>query len=142
MSEPLNPVQIALADGIAERVVAAIEQAQARTPLRILQQEIARACAMALQEDGSVRSLAQSGIGHNRGPPLEEQQPAVMSVPEFCSWAKLSKSTLYQMWAGGVGPKFFKAGTATRITRESAVRWLVEREAAAGAESRPLVETA
>src|SRR5208282_2473262 len=77
-------------------------------------------------------SSAQPGVGHNRGPPLDE--PAVMSVPEFCAWAKISRSTLYQMWTDGTGPKFFKAGTATRISRQAVVQWLLEREAAAGAD--------
>ena len=34
MSEPLNSAQIILAEGIAERVVAAIREDQAGTPLR------------------------------------------------------------------------------------------------------------
>src|SRR5208337_5042948 len=61
-------------------------------------------------------------------------EPAIMSVPEFCAWARVSRSTLYQMWTDGTGPKFFKAGAATRISRQAAVQWLLEREAAAGAD--------
>jgi hypothetical protein len=124
VSEPLNSAQTALANGIAERVVAAIREDQAGTPVRILQTQMARRIATALHSDESLRSLAQFGAGHNRGPPLDDEV-AVFSVPEFCAWAKISRSTLYQMWEGGVGPKFFKAGTAVRITRRAAKDWLI-----------------
>jgi hypothetical protein len=93
-----------------------------------------------VREDQSLTSSTQPSGQHNRGPPLDE--PAVMSVPEFCAWAKISRSTLYAMWTEGAGPRFFKAGTATRISRQSAAKWLLDREAAGGAESHQLAETA
>ena len=112
--EQLNSAQVALADGIAERVVSAIRRDQDRTPERILQQEMARQMVAALHKDGTLKPLTKFGAGRNRGPPLDEDQPAAMTIPEFCAWAKISRSTLYAMWSDGVGPKFFKAGTTTR----------------------------
>ena len=39
------------------------------------------------------------------------------------------------MWEAGTGPRFFKAGTAVRITRRAAKEWLIAREAAEAAET-------
>jgi hypothetical protein len=140
--EQLNSAQVALADGIAERVVSAIRRDQDRTPERILQQEMARQMVAALHKDGTLNPLTKFGAGRNRGPPLDEDQPAAMTIPEFCAWAKISRSTLYVMWSDGVGPKFFKAGTTTRISRMAAAQWLVDREAASATEAAPKTETA
>ncbi len=76
--EPLNSVQEALADGIAARVVAAMREDAAATPVRLLQAEMARRIAASLHEEGSAKSLARAGRP-------EADEPAVMSVPEFCA---------------------------------------------------------
>jgi predicted DNA-binding transcriptional regulator AlpA len=131
VSEPLNSAQIILADGITERVISAIREDQAGTPLRLLQVELMRRVATAVVENPPMKVLIeQATIGHNGGHPPDDES-AVFDVPEFCRWAKISRSTLYQMWEAGVGPKFFKAGAAVRITRRAAREWLLEREAAA-----------
>ena len=134
--EPLNSAQVALANGIAERVVAAIREDQARTPLKLLQAEMARSFAEALHSDESLlRSLTQFGAGHNRGPPLDDEESAVFDIPQFCRWAKISRSALYGMWESGTGPRHFRAGVAVRISREAAVQWLIDREGASKGES-------
>ena len=81
--EQLNSAQVALADGIAERLVSAIRRDQDRTPERILQQEMARQMVAALHKDGTLKPLTKFGAGRNRGPPLDEDQPAAMTIPEF-----------------------------------------------------------
>jgi len=82
-----------------------------------------------LHEDQSKASQTMARIGHNRGPPSFDE-PVTYNVPEFCNAHKISRSTLYGLWAANLGPKFFKVGSAVRISRESAAAWRAEREAA------------
>jgi predicted DNA-binding transcriptional regulator AlpA len=114
VSEPLNSAKIALADEIATRVV------------EMLIRMVARAAISPPQNERAV-------IGANGGPPTiaDDDETAVFDIPGFCRWAKISRSTLYQMWEAGTGPRFFKAGTAVRITKRSGRDWFAEREAAA-----------
>ena len=136
MSEPLNSAQIILADGIAERVAAAIREDAAASPLKMFQAELMRTIAKAVVDNPPLKVLIeQATIGHNGGPPLDDENSGAMTIPEFCSWARISRSTLYQMWEQGIGPKHFKAGAATRITRRAAKEWLIAREAAAATET-------
>jgi predicted DNA-binding transcriptional regulator AlpA len=139
VSEPLNSAQIALADGIAERVAAALREDAAAGPVRMFQSELMRSIARACAENPSLRTLIDAAVvvGHNGGPPLDDET-GVMTIPEFCAWAKIGKSTLYELWTQGAGPKRFNAGTATRISRAAAREWILAREAAAGAESRQI----
>lgn len=135
MSEPLNSAQIALADGIAERVAAALREDAAAAPVRMFQSELMRSIARACAENPSLKTLIDAAVvGHNGGPPLDDET-GVMTIPEFCAWAKISKSTLYELWTQGAGPKRFNAGTATRISRAAAREWILAREAVS-AESR------
>ena len=50
MSEPLNSAQIILADGIAERVTAALREDAAASPLKMFQAELMRTIAKAVVE--------------------------------------------------------------------------------------------
>jgi predicted DNA-binding transcriptional regulator AlpA len=136
VSEPLNTAQIILADGIAERVAAALREDAAAAPLKMFQAELMRAIAKAVVENPPLKVLIdQASIGHNGGPAMDDETSGVMTVPEFCIWARVSRSTVYEMWEVGTGPRFFKAGTAVRITRRAAKEWLIAREAAAAAET-------
>lgn len=121
MSEPLDSAQIILADGIAERIVAALREDAAAAPLKMFQAELMRSIAKAVVENPPLKVLIdQAQIGHNNGPVLDDANSGAMTIPEFCSWSKISRSTLYQMWEEGTGPKHFKAGAATRIARRAA----------------------
>ncbi len=136
--EPLNSAQIDLANGIAKRVAAELRDDAAAAPMRMFKQQLISNIAKGAIADPTVRTLiAQAVAGHNGGPVLADDEPAVFTVNEFCAWAKISRSTVYQLWETGEGPKFFKAGTAVRITRRAAVEWLSEREAAAANEAAP-----
>jgi predicted DNA-binding transcriptional regulator AlpA len=84
-------------------------------------------------DDPHMRPLTQFSVG-NRGPP-DEEQSAVFTVGQFCAWAQVSRSTLYEMWRAGTGPRHLKAGVAVRITREAANQWLRDREAASATEA-------
>jgi hypothetical protein len=61
---------------------------------------------------------------------LPEEQRAALTVDQFCLRYNISRSTLYEQWRAGVGPKFFRVGTAKRISVTSADGWVREREAA------------
>jgi hypothetical protein len=136
VSEPLNSAQIALADGIAERVAAALREDQAASPLQMFKAELMRGLAKAVVDNPPLKVLIdRATIGHNGGPPIDDETSGAMTIPEFCTWARISRSTLYQLWEQRLGPKFFKAGVATRITRRAAKEWLIAREAAAAAET-------
>ncbi len=66
----------------------------------------------------------------------DDKETAVFDIAEFCRWSKISRSTLYQAWQAGVGPKSFKVGTSVRISRRAAQEWLAEREAASSGAER------
>jgi len=137
VSEPLNSVQIALADGIAERVVAAIQEDRAASPVRMLQAKLARTIANAVVENPSLKTTIDQAnlIGHNGGPDIENEMSGAMTISHFCTKYGISRSTLYEMWRSGTGPKYFKAGTAVRITDRAGTEWEFEREAAAALEN-------
>jgi predicted DNA-binding transcriptional regulator AlpA len=94
---------------------------------KIREAELARRIAEALRGD---RQPPQTtiGFGHSRGPPFEEAP--VYNIAEFCTAHRISRSSLYCLWADGLGPKFFKVGTSVRISREAAAAWRAERETA------------
>jgi excisionase family DNA binding protein len=121
-------------EAIAERVVTRMcETAGVKRLAAILSEGSAGEPAF-VREDQSLPSSTQPGVLHNRGPPLVEESAAVFTVEQFCKWASISRSTLYQMWEAGTGPQHFHAGTARRISRQAAREWLLEREReAAGA---------
>jgi hypothetical protein len=96
-------------------------------PENVLEAALVERIKRAIREDLLQSSLTTAGVGHNGGPPLD---PPVYDVPEFCHAHRISRSTLYALWHEGLGPKFFKAGVAIRISREAAATWRAEREAA------------
>lgn len=49
--------------------------------------------------------------------------PPVYSVPEFAAAHGISRSYLYQLWSEGRGPRRFKAGRRTLVSREAAAEW-------------------
>jgi predicted DNA-binding transcriptional regulator AlpA len=61
------------------------------------------------------------------------------SVQEFCSRHSISRSSYYNLTTAGIGPKTFKLGTRTLISREAAARWRAEREAASNRGSKAAV---
>jgi predicted DNA-binding transcriptional regulator AlpA len=65
----------------------------------------------------------------DRAIPLNERRAmSAMSVDEFCSNFKISRSKLYQLWRAGRGPKYFQLGTVRRISDAAASDWCVELE--------------
>jgi predicted DNA-binding transcriptional regulator AlpA len=70
----------------------------------------------------------------DRGDPEDGAQGlhrAALTVAEFCAAYRISRSALYQLWAQGIGPKYFKIGVKILISIEAADQWRREREAAA-----------
>jgi predicted DNA-binding transcriptional regulator AlpA len=96
-------------------------------PKNIIEKGLIEQLKLALREDLSQSNLTTLGLGHNRGP---FDDPAVYTVPLFCLTHQLSRSTLYNLWRDGLGPKFFRIGSSVRISREAAQTWRREREAA------------
>lgn len=56
-----------------------------------------------------------------------------LTIKEFCTAEKISRSMLYQAWAEGWGPKFYWVGVTRRITYRARLEWQSEREAEAAA---------
>ena len=86
--------------------------------------------------------LNKQAVGHNN-PPDAIGDEEVHTIEAFCKRYHISRSNLDQQWQDGVGPRFFKVGTAVRITGLAGRDWVREREAAAAAEPRhlePVVE--
>jgi hypothetical protein len=98
-------------------------------PQNILEAELLDRIKRAILEDLSQRSMTTIGLGHNRGPPFESEPP-VYDIRVFCDAHKISRSSLYNSWQAGTGPRFFRVGTSIRISREAAAQWRREREAA------------
>jgi hypothetical protein len=57
-------------------------------------------------------------------------------VREFCRRHGFSTGYLYAEWRENRGPRFFLAGDRRLITREAAMQWRREREAATAARER------
>jgi hypothetical protein len=53
------------------------------------------------------------------------------SIDAFCQVHCISRALLYNLWADGTGPAFFRVGSKRLISREAAARWRAEREHAA-----------
>jgi hypothetical protein len=100
----------------------------ATIPEAILAAELTRRADEARRLDRS--ELHQTTATHPRirGPP--EEQRAALTVDQFCLRYNISRSSLYEQWRAGVGPRFFRVGTAKRISVTSADDWVREREAA------------
>ncbi len=59
------------------------------------------------------------------------QHTAIYSIAEFCVAHGISRGTLFKLWKEAWGPRCFKVGRRTLISREAAKEWLaqLEREA-------------
>lgn len=55
----------------------------------------------------------------------------VYSVDEFCRAHRISRASLYNYWAAGIGPRTMRVGSRRLISAEAAAEWRREREAAA-----------
>jgi hypothetical protein len=76
------------------------------------------------REDTSRPAQTTAGIGHNRGPPIEQPiERAASTIDQFCSAHCLSKPMLYKLWQQGIGPKFMFVGSRRLISSESAAAW-------------------
>ena len=51
------------------------------------------------------------------------------SIAEFCKRHSIGRSSFYSQIAAGTGPKFFKVGNHTIISKEAAADWRKAREA-------------
>jgi hypothetical protein len=58
-----------------------------------------------------------------------ETGPVCYTVSEFCQAHRLSRSTIYQMWANGTGPRVIRICTKLLISFEAAAEWRRQREA-------------
>ena len=60
--------------------------------------------------------------------------PLVYDIPTYCTVHKRSRSGLYNDWANGRGPDFYREGASIRITGAAAARHRAELERQARAE--------
>ena len=73
-----------------------------------------------------------------RAPPEDDDDDhndGAFSIRAFCERHSISQSFFHKLRALGLGPAIMKVGARTLISRESAARWRVEREAAAQQET-------
>jgi hypothetical protein len=52
---------------------------------------------------------------------------------EFCVAEKISRATLYNLWARGEGPRFHYVGKQRRISPEARLEWQRQQEGNGGA---------
>lgn len=45
------------------------------------------------------------------------------TVDEFCDAERMSRGKLYEMWAQGIGPRFYNIGNRRRITEGMRQEW-------------------
>jgi hypothetical protein len=62
------------------------------------------------------------------------------TVDTFCRAENMSRTRLYEAWAQGWGPEFYRNGNQRRITHAARLRWQAEREAAARTQERNTAE--
>jgi predicted DNA-binding transcriptional regulator AlpA len=62
--------------------------------------------------------------------PVRQGEIAAYTVDEFCKAHRLSRSTLYQFWRDGAGPRKMQIGTKVLISVEAAADWRRAREIA------------
>jgi len=110
--------------------IAEIARSTASLVLGSLKPELLRTSAL----DGVKLLNKQATIGHNNPPDVIGDEE-VLTIEAFCKRYRISRSNLYQQWQDGVGPRFFKVGTAVRITGLAGRDWVRKREAAAAAET-------
>ncbi len=58
------------------------------------------------------------------------------TVSEFCQRHRISRTVFYQLLKHGTGPRIFKCGVKTLISREAAAEWRRAGEAAANCGSK------
>jgi hypothetical protein len=84
------------------------------------------------REDTSRPAQTIAAIGHNRGPPIAQDQPIVRDPPiardaltldEFCKANGVSRPMLYKLWRQGLGPKFMLVGFRRIISTEAGAAW-------------------
>jgi len=68
---------------------------------------------------------------YQRKPKSVDPNALALSIKAFCVLHAISEDQFYKMKREGWGPTTMKVGSRTLISRESAQRWRVEREAAA-----------
>ena len=56
------------------------------------------------------------------------QDPIVYDVKSYCAAHRKSRSALYNDWAKGRGPDFYKEGSSVRITGAAASRYRAKLE--------------
>src|SRR6516225_5013607 len=80
-------------------------------------------------------------IGHNRGPPLEQETPppptGAYSIRQFAAAHNISEDLFYKMQRDGWGPATMRVGARTLISVEAAAAWRRKREKAAAEALRP-----
>ena len=54
--------------------------------------------------------------------------PQAFDVPQFCAAHSISRSLFYLMQRNGRGPRTFKAGRRTLVSREAAEEWRARME--------------
>jgi hypothetical protein len=110
--------------GVLARIVSGIPEA-------ILATELARRADEARRLHLSNAPQPAATRPPIRGPPDDER--LADTVQQFCLRYNISRSSLYEQWREGVGPRFYRIGSVKRISRQAGEDWLREREAEAAA---------
>jgi hypothetical protein len=70
---------------------------------------------------------------NRRGPPIDiasNEDLEAHTIESFCRAFQISRSALYDAWAKGVGPRFFRLGAARRISVQAGRDWVRQLEQA------------
>ena len=108
----------------------------ASVPATILAAELARREAERRRANQARPSQASGGAVRNRGPPspidiVSNEDLEAHTIESFCNAYQISRSALYDAWAKGIGPRFFRLGTAKRISVQAGRDWVRQLEEAA-----------
>ena len=74
------------------------------------------------------------------GRPTMPQASLVFSTKEFCEEARISVRHLYSLLAKGEGPRVIRLGRRVLIARDTATRWLMDRETAVATSKARAIE--
>ncbi len=94
------------------------------------------ALAAAISADQTDRPVIGSGLDVFNAEAFTGPRLA-LSIDHFCRLHGIGRRTLYDLWADGRGPKFFKVGSRVLISIEAAAAWRRDMEARAVTEARP-----
>lgn len=94
------------------------------------------AIAVALNDDRLDNSVA-GAVGYDSLSQGTSAPRLALSIDEFCRLHAIGRRTLYDLWAAGGGPRFFKVGARVLISVEAAAAWRRQLEDETADQTRP-----